>query len=139
MQGEGVGWHGVGASSAGGVGVAGEPEGSADDVAQGRPHRGGVAGVDPAGVFAERHLSDPVDAVLDGPVDAGPGRDLPGAGLVGGEVGDGEDRLAGPFLGAEAAAPAADPSLRDPQAINGASYRLMNRLIAIEGGITPVS
>lgn len=56
----------------------------------------GSAGADLGQVLGEGDIADPVQAVLDLPVPADPGGELGGAGLVGGQVGDGVDGLGAP-------------------------------------------
>ena len=83
----------------GDVGDAGQAEQADGQVPQGGHDLWAVAGAGLAEVFAECHVANPVQAVLDAPVSAEPGRELVRAGLVGGQVGDGVDGLGAPFAG----------------------------------------
>lgn len=56
-----------------------------DQVPQGGHNLGSVAGAQLVAVFARDHVPDPVEAVGDAPMAAGPGRDLLGPGLVHGK------------------------------------------------------
>ena len=71
-------------------------------VSQGGHDLWSVAGAQLVAVLVEDHVPDPVEAVLNVPVSAGPGRDLLGAGLVHGQGADQVDDLGGLLLAAAA-------------------------------------
>lgn len=85
---------GVGSAAGGGVGVAGELEHAADQVAEGSEYGGRIVGPDLGLVLVEGDIPAPVDGIFHGPVSACPGGDLG----LGRQVGDGVDGLAGPFF-----------------------------------------
>jgi hypothetical protein len=87
---------GVGAAAGGDVGVAGEVEGSSDEVADACQDGGEVAGADLVGVLAEDDIPDPVNGVLHRLVAPGPSGEFGRGGLFGGQVGDGVDGFGAP-------------------------------------------
>ena len=88
--------------------------------------KGSVGGAQLVAVLARDHVSDPVEAVLDGPMVPGPGGDGLGLGLVHGEGADQVDHLGGRRLLLGPAVPARAPALRggcgasDPHHLGGA-------------------
>src|SRR5674476_604678 len=66
------------------------------EVAQAGHDAGAVAGADLGQVLAERHVADPMESVLDGPVTAQRGGELVRTGLGRAQRGDRIDRLGGP-------------------------------------------
>ena len=88
---------GVIAPGGGVVAVAGAVEDADGEVAEGGEQLPGPACAEPGGVFAEGDVAAVVQAVLDGPVVAVAFEEEGGAGLGGGERGDGQDGLAGQF------------------------------------------
>ena len=80
---------GVGALGLGEVGPARPSQQRDGDVAEGRHDLRGGPGADLAAVFAEGHVADPVQAVLDPPVTPPQRQQLSRPGLLGGQAGDG--------------------------------------------------
>src|SRR5271167_1771 len=81
------------AAGGGVVGVPGAVEDAGDGVGDGGEQPGGLPGAQPGCVFAEGCVAPVVKAVFDGPVVAIAGEQERGAGLGGGEGGDGQDGL----------------------------------------------
>src|SRR5665811_505640 len=92
-----VGVSGVVPEGLGDVGGPGQAEQADGQVPQGGHHLWAVAGANLAEVFTEGHVADPVQPILYAPMAAEPGRELVGAGLVGGQVGDGVDGFGAPL------------------------------------------
>src|SRR5664280_624673 len=86
--------RGPGFGDVGGAGQAVQVDG---EVPQRGHHLWTVAGAYLAQVFPERHVSYPVQTHLDAPMAAEPGRQLVGAGLAYGQVGDGVHSFGAPF------------------------------------------
>src|SRR5664279_1429572 len=70
------------------VGEAGHADEADGEVTQSGHDLWAVAGAYLGMIFSERHVADPMQAVLDRPVPACPVRELSGVGLCGGEAGD---------------------------------------------------
>ena len=81
----GASGHGPGGGGDGGRGAVGQADEADGEVSQGGHDLWCVAGAQPVAVLVEDHVSDPVEAVLDGPMPSGPGGDGLGLGLVHGK------------------------------------------------------
>jgi hypothetical protein len=123
VEGEDAWAFGVGSASGGGVDVSGELGRAADQVADGGGHGRRVTGPDLGFVFSGDDISHPVGGVSHGPVSASSGGDLGCSCLLGGQVGDGVDGLAGPLLRSVETAAALDAQdlggVREEQAVDG--------------------
>jgi Transposase IS116/IS110/IS902 family len=99
----------AGMSQRGGeVGVAGQAQRADGEVAQAGHHPGEAAAARSGGVFAEVHVADPVQPVLDPPVPAQPARQLRGASGAKRQAGDGVHRDGAPTAAARRADAADD-------------------------------
>ena len=81
--------------------VPGRAEQADRQVAQGGHHPGAVPGTDLAGVLAEGHVADPVQAVLDLPLAADQPKQPGRVGLGGGQAGDAVGQFGEPWLAAQ--------------------------------------
>ena len=105
--------HGPGGGGDGGRGAVGQADEADGEVSQGGHDLWCVAGAQPVAVLVEDHVSDPVEAVLYGPVPSGPGGDLLGRGLVHGKGADQVDHL-------DALPPPDGSGASDPDHLGGA-------------------
>jgi len=96
------------AASSGDVSGAGQAQQADDEVSQAGEHLGGVTGAHPTAVLVEGDVSDPVEAVFDGPVPPGKGEELFGGSSMRGAGGEAADRFPADLSGGAALGDALD-------------------------------
>lgn len=132
----------VGSATGCDVGPAGLVEGAAHDVAQPGEDGRGVTGAQLVCVTCEGDVADPVHAVLDRPVPAGPFGQFAGGGLLPGQVGDGVDGLGRLPPRAQGTAAPGDPQhlagVRERQVVDGDGLQLAVLLTAVADVVAAV-